>query len=572
MEINAGTKETIRKYAIKNAHDYGRANEGSVLNKTIALLPSLRSNIRELSILVKEIVSEVNSLGASAIEEEFNKYREEFGAEEEERSKRTAKPKFELDGAVRGKFATRFPPEPNGYMQVGHAKVAWLERTFADIYNGTLALYFDDTNPDAERQEFVDAFKKDLEWLGISFDLEYYASDNLPELYRYAEKAIEAGKAYVCMCSKEEVKKNRADGKACIHRSNSTAENMELWRKMLGNEFGENAAMLRFRGDMKSLNTVMRDPVLFRIKHHEHYRQGSKYAVWPTYNFNTPVIDSIKGITDAIRSKEYELRDELYYDVLDAVGLRKPKIHSVARLEIANNQTSKRKINALISQHLIWGYDDPRLVTISALRRRGIRPEAIKEFVLRFGMSKVNSKVSIEMLLTENRKIIDNSTRRLFFVGNPVEMKIDGAKETHIKLKLHPTSSLGFREYDVKDTVYISGDDAKGLKSGEKIRLKDLCNIEIAEAGKRIVAKAINNAENYPKKIQWVIPGSIKAKLFVPHPPFDDEGEFDKKSMEAVEGYAEDYAKDLNVGDVIQFERVGFFRLDNKEDMSFIGL
>lgn len=572
MEISQEAKEAIRKYAVKNAHDYGKASESTVLNKMLALMPGLKGSINALSAAVKEIVSEVNALDTAALEREFGKYKEEFEEADAARAKRTAKPKFELDGAAAGKFATRFPPEPNGYMQIGHAKVAWLERTFADIYKGTLALYFDDTNPDTEKQEFVDAFKKDLEWLGISFDLEYYASDNLPALYGYAEKMIEMGGAYVCMCGKDEVKNGRAAGTACLHRNSSKAENLALWKRMLGNEFEENGAMLRFRGDMKSENTVMRDPVLFRVKLHEHYRQSSKYVVWPTYNFNTPVIDSIKGITDAIRSKEYELRDELYYRILDMLELRKPRIRSVARLEISNNQTSKRKINALIAQHLIWGYDDPRLVTIAALRRRGIRPGAIKEFVLRFGMSKVNSKVSIEMLLTENRKLIDSSTRRLFFVGDPVEVRIDGAMETHVRLKLHPSAELGAREYDVKDRVYISRGDAKELRKGEKLRLKDLYNIEIVETGDKIKAKMVNDVKNYPKKIQWVLPDSINAKLYIPMPPFNSDGEFNKGSMKTVEGYVEYYAKDLNEGDVIQFERVGFFRLDSKAKMSFIGL
>ena len=426
--LNEKQKEEIKKIVLKNALDYGTARKETALNKILSKFPELRTDIKSLSVYIEKVVVDVNLLSKDEIAKQASRFSEDFKSEEMERLEKTAKPHFFLEGAVVGNFMTRFPPEPNGPMQLGHAKVLFTEKKFAEIYDGKLALYFDDTNPDTERQEFVDAMKLDMEWLGVSYDEEYYASDNINLIYELSEKLIAQGNAYVCSCSPDDVKKSRVSGIACKHKKQEIYENMDLWRSMISTQSDE-GVIVRLNNDLTALNTAMRDPTLFRIKTTPHYRQGTRYTVWPTYVFNTPIIDSIKGVTDVIRSKEFELMDELYFYILNSLSLRKPRIHSISRLEITNNLTSKRKINELIKQGLLWGYDDPRLVTIAGLRRRGVTPKAIQEFSMRFGMSKTESSIDINQLLTENKKILDNHSKRLFFIEKPLKLTVNGMTE-----------------------------------------------------------------------------------------------------------------------------------------------
>ncbi len=575
MEISEEIKSEIRRMAVRNALDYGKAEPGVVLNRVLSRFPELRGDINALSKAVLPIVDSINSLGRQELETEAGRYSADFAAEKARKLERTAKPNFALDGAVNGAFATRFPPAPNGYMHIGHAKVAFIESISAQAYSGTMALYFDDTNPEKDRQEFVDEIKKGLEWLGISFDSEYYASDNLQLLYRCAGKLISDGNAYVCSCTGEEVKKGRIAGKGCDHKAQETQRNMELWDDMLGGKFEENGAILRLNSDMNADNTTLRDPTLFRIKKTTHYRQGDKYSVWPTYDINTPVIDSTKGITDVIRSKEFELRDELYFRVLNLLGMRKPRIHSVARLEIKGNITSKRRLNELIARKLIWGYDDPRLVTIAGLRRRGILPEAIKNLVLKFGLSKAERETDMGELLAENRRLIDGTAKRLFFIANPVRISVTGIPTDKLtaRMRLHPKNELGFREYSLSGTFLISAPEAESISEGDIVQLKTLFNITIDSKGESgIEAHYASGGSPGPVKLAWIdAENSRQAHLYTIGDLLEGE-EFNAESMIQTDGFIEAYVDYLNRGDVVQFEKVGFFKLDDKTGMRFISM
>ncbi len=563
----------IRKIAIRNALEYGKARTGNVLSKCLSRFPELRDDIKSLTAEISKIVEDVNSLSESDVRKEADVHIEEFRQEDKKRAEKSAQHNMELSGAVSGEFMTRFPPEPNGYMQIGHAKAAWTEREFSDIYKGKLALYFDDTNPDKERQEFVDSIRKDIKWLGIKYDTEYFASDNIPQMYLYAEKLIENGNAYVCTCSKEEIKDQRMKGISCRHRRQSPKKNREIWMEMSSSK-EEDGMILRMKGDMKSNNTTMRDPTLFRVKTSVHYRQGSAYRVWPTYLFNTPIMDSLNGITDVIRSKEFELVDEMYVYILSLLELRQPRIHSIARLEIKDNLTSKRKINELMEKGLLWGYDDPRLVTIAGLRRRGVVPSAIKSFVMRFGMSKSNSIVSIDMLLAENRKLIDKVARRLFFVENPKRLIVQGIPEhaRDVKIKVHPESDLGFRRYRLSNEFFINAYDANKLTKGDQIRLKDAFSIRVlASTGNSITGEYAGDDES-SARIQWVNQGNyITCKTYDIGNLLSGES-FNEQSMIVKDGYVESHAESISVGEIVQFERIGFFKLDSKEDMGFLSL
>jgi glutamyl-tRNA synthetase len=560
-------KELVKKYAIKNAVEYGSARAENVIGKAIRKVP--KTEIEELKRLVGQVVAQVNSLPEDELQREYSNYEKEFEAQYEKRAEASSKPRMVLEGAKEGDFATRFPPEPGGYMHIGHANAAFLGQEFAKMYRGQLFLYFDDTDPEKESQEFVDAFKKDLDWLGIRFDREFYASDNIEKIYEYARLLINEGKAYACECPAEQTKKDRFAGNECKHRDSDPSVNLEKFDMMLANKYEEEKISIRFKGNMKSLNTALRDPTILRIKKGRHYRQGTKYVLWPTYDFSTPINDSINGVTDAIRTKEYELRDELYNMVLDAVGLRKPRLHLHARFVIKDNITSKRKLNQLVKDGLIKGYDDPRLITIAALRRRGIQVGAIKKFVLSVGMTKVESSVGLAPLLSENKKLIDQKSRRLYYVPAPVDLQVNNFENKTVRLNFHPTEKLGYREYTARNKFYISGEDATSLKENEIIKLKELFSVRV-NRGEDYWMGSIVDAET-EKRVQWVCDGNfVKCSVLVPGAPLDDEGNFKKGSLQVNEGYVESCAAGLNEREIVQFERFGFCVLDNKEKMQFI--
>ncbi|MEM2948431.1 MAG: glutamate--tRNA ligase [Candidatus Anstonellales archaeon] len=558
-------EEIIRKHAIKNAYDYGKANAGAVAGKVIADYPEAKNNMKEIMQKISKIVNEINKMKKEEIEEELAKY----SFEKKEKKEKT----ITLPNAEEGKVVTRFPPEPNGYPHIGHAKAVFLDYESAKSYGGKMLLRFDDTNPKKEKQEYVDGIKESLKWLGVKWEKETYTSDYMPKLYEFAEKLISLGKAYVCLCGQDEIKENRKKMKECVHRKQSIQKNTELWKDMLSGKFDEGEAILRYKGNMQSENTVMRDPTLFRIIKGEHYRQKNKYFVWPSYDFEAPILDSIEGVTHAMRSKEYELREALYYSILDDLGLRKPILIHFARLSIKNAPISKRLLTPLVLEGKVSGWDDPRLPTLMGLKRRGIVPEAIRNFVLRFGIGKTESEPGWEILLAENRKLLDPVAKRFFFVKEPILLEVENSRPQTVLLKDHPDSEKRTRVFNVAKEFYIQHDDAKHLEIGEKIRLKDLFNIEIVEKSKeKIKARIIEIKEMPQLKIQWLPKNNvIPCKVLVPGDLLTEHGKYNRESLRIDEGYCEKNVEELSIGNIIQFERYGFCRLDKKgEEMEFI--
>jgi glutamyl-tRNA synthetase len=551
-------EDVIRKYALKNALDYGKAEKGAVVGKVIAEFPDAKKNMKETIQKINEIVNEVNKLSREAIENELKNYT--FAEKPKEEKKR-----FEVPNAVEGKVVTRFPPEPSGYPHIGHAKAAFLDYELARQYNGKMILRFDDTNPEKESQEFVDAIKEGLRWLGIRWDKETYTSDNIEKIYECAETLIKKDKAYVCTCTQEEISRGRSESKPCQCRSLSVAENLERWKKMINGLFKEGEAILRFKGDLKALNTVMRDPSLVRIVDAVHYRQGKKYHAWPNYDLAVVVMDAIEEITHPMRTKEYELRDELYNALFYELGFKKPTLVEFSRLQIKNAPISKRLLTPLVKEKKVSGWDDPRLPTLMGLKRRGILPEAIKNFVLSFGISKVESEPTLDALLAENRKLVDQIAKRYFFVQYPVELKIIGAPPQLVRIRLHPTKNIGYREIAVKDKVFISKDDAEKLKEGERFRLKDLYNVKLKQKGAQFIAEYEKSDELLEKKIQWVSDEYVPCEILVPLDLLDEQGNFNENSLRVIKGYCENNCERLDEGEIIQFERFGFCRLDKKD-------
>lgn len=572
--------QSIRKYALKNAFDYKTANASKVIGKILGEYPEQRQNTKELMILIQTEIVRINSLTEEQIKTEMSEFEYEEKKIEEEKG-------ISLPDAVEGNVITRFPPEPGGNLHIGHAKAAFLNYEGACAHGGYMRLRMDDTNPQKARSEFVETITESLKWLGIKWRGEItYSSDYMEKFYAFAQELIMKAKAYVCTCPQEQISEGREKKFRCDCAARMPEENISEFTKMVDGDYLAGEAILRYKGDMKAQNTVMRDPTLFRIIEGEHYRKGGKYKCWPNYDFAAPILDSLESVTHAMRSKEYELRDELYFVILDDLELRKPKLISFSRLAIAGAPISKRLIAPLIEEGKVSGFDDIRLPTLMALRRRGIRPDAIREFVLSFGLSKVESEPGWDKLLAINRKMIDSESQRRFFVAGPAKVEISKVNENTIKLANHPQNKeLGTREVAASSPIYIPSADAQNIIVGETFRLKDWCNVRVNEknevdaimpdgkSSKISVLKCefVSMEGNVEKKVQWVADESkVAVRVDVPHDLFVD-GKFNENSLETVWGWGERSLSQESIGEIFQFERFGFVRLDTRgENPNFV--
>ena len=545
-------KDAVRLYSLQNAIKFdGTAQPKAVLGKIMADYPGI--NAREALTLIQKIIEDVNTL---SLDEQRNEL-EEKAPELLEKKAGEKKNLPDLPHAIMEGVITRFPPEPNGYLHIGHAKAALVDYEYAKKYKGRFILRFDDTNPLNESLEFYETQKEDLKWLGIEWDQEYRTSDHLDQHYELAEKLIKNNHAYICTCPEKKIKETRKKGVNCPCRDKSTFLD---WKDFFTMEEGE--AILRLKADMSSANTAMRDPTLFRIINHPHPIHGTKYRVWPTYDFYGAVEDSISGVTHPFRTKEYELRDEAYFFLLDCLGLRKPHLMEFARLSIVGMPVSKRKIKPLIDHKLVMGWDDPRLPTIKGLQRRGILSEAIREFVLSQGISKAESSVTFDQVEAHNRKILDPVTPRFFFVPNPVQLEVSKAPKKTISIKNHPSSPLGIRKIRTSNTFFIPQTDADELQTREIFRLKDLFNVTLTEKkdilyGEFTGGKVIPNT----KKIQWATNNHINLSILKPSSLFANDV-FQPHSLETIRGYAENSISDVSDQAIVQCERFGFIKIE----------
>lgn len=551
----------ITKHVLKNAFDYGKANAGSIVGKVIGEYPEAKKDMKATMASINKEIARVSKLSKAQIEEEMKGF-EYFQKKEEEKG-------IDIPGAVDGKVVVRYPPEPNGWPHIGHAKAFCLSWSIAKKYHGKIILRWDDTNPEAEKPEFLEAIRSGVRWLGLDWDEEVYCSDHMPRMYELCEKLILSGDAYACSCGQEDIAKGRETMERCSHGSRSPEESLKQWKGMLDGSAKEGSVVIRLRGDMASQNTVMRDPTLFRIISTPHYRQGTKYRVWPTYDFQGAVMDSILGITHPIRSKEYELRDEAYVYLLEKLGLPVPKMISISRLAIKDAPISKRLLRPLVESGKLMGWDDPRMPTLAGLARRGILPEAVREFVLSFGISKVESEPDLESLLAFNRKLLDPEADHYFFVPDPVGLEIMGLEPRKASLKKNPKKDSGTRELSVSGHVMISSSDASRLGKNEIFRLKDLCNVKLSKTHVKdhgIVGELQAGNEMPEKKIQWVGDDRIGCTVLVPKSLIGPDGQFNPASLDEVNGYCEASCANLAIGSIVQFERFGFCKLDAKKE------
>jgi len=561
-------KKEIRKLALQNAFEHGgQTQDKIILGKILGTKPEFRTKVKEITEDISEIVANVNQLSSEEQKKEIDENFPEILAPKEKIKGREGLP--ELEGAEQGKVITRFPPEPNGYPHIGHAKAAIINSEYAKMYGGKFILRMDDTNPEAERMEYHAAIKVGLEWIGIKFDTIKSTSDDMEVFYEKGIKLINSGKAYVCTCKRDNISKNRRERKACKCSMGDIDKNNKNWEKMK-EKYKPGDAILRFRGDMKADNAVMRDPVLFRIIDESHYTLGKKYRIWPSYDFAVAIEDSIDGITHAFRSKEFELRKELTDAILDTLNMRKPYQGFFSRLEFKGMPISKRIIKPLIEEGKVSWYDDPRLPTLEALRRRGIRPEAIRKFILSLGLTKANTLAPFDALEAFNRKFVDAESTRLFMVSNAKKLTVKNLQISSVEIPNHPINDMGKRKIEIDENFYISGDDALNIKQGMKIRLLGLGNVSITKVGTEFEGEFIEEKETKDiLKIQWVSQKTAhEIKMIIPKALFIGD-EFNEESLEELDVFTEPRYLQLKEGEEIQFVRFGYCRKDSQNQAIF---
>ena len=331
-------------------------------------------------------------------------------------------------GRFGGQVCTRFPPEPNGYLHIGHAKSIWVNFSLADSYGGRTNLRFDDTNPTKEEQEYIDAIMRDVRWLGYEWEGLYYASDYFEQLYQWAVELIKKGKAYVDQLSAEEIRQYRGTltepGKNSPWRDRPIEENLDLFERMRKGEFKEGEYVLRAKVDMSSPNVNMRDPVLYRILHADHPRTGDAWCIYPMYDWAHGQSDSIEGITHSICTLEFEDHRPLYDWFVDQLGIHHPQQIEFARLNVTYTVTSKRKLLRLVKENHVRGWDDPRMPTVSAMRRRGVTPKAIRDFCELTGLTKQNGIVDLQMLEYCVRQDLNKIAPRAMAVLRPIKVTL----------------------------------------------------------------------------------------------------------------------------------------------------
>ncbi|BAK80738.1 glutamine--tRNA ligase/YqeY domain fusion protein [Candidatus Arthromitus sp. SFB-rat-Yit] len=513
-----------------------------------------------------------------------------------------------IDDIKNGKnnsIITRFPPEPNGYLHIGHAKSLEINFSLAYEFNGKVNLRFDDTNPVKEDTEYVESIKKDIEWLGYKWDKMIFASDYFEIMYEKAILLIKKGLAYVCDLSGEEIKKYRGTlqepGVESPYRNRSVEENLDLFYKMRNAEFKDGEKVLRAKIDMLSSNINMRDPIIYRISHTSHHNTGNKWCIYPMYDFAHPIEDAIEGITYSICTLEFEDHRPLYDWFVNACEMENiPRQIEFARLNLTNTVMSKRKLKALVDNNIVDGWDDPRMPTISGFRRRGFTPESIRNFCRAIGVSKANSLVDYQMLEYFLREDLNLKCKRIMAVIDPIKVVITNYEEGKVEELFIDNNkddeSMGMRKITFSKYIYIDRDDFMEnpppkyfrLFKGNEVRLKGAyfikCNDVIKdENGKILELHCTYDPETKSgsgftgRKVKGTIhfidsTTAMKAQFRLFKPLLLDEentsdnflDNINKDSLEIFDGFIENNARDSVPYEKYQIFRHGYFSVDPK--------
>ena len=504
------------------------------------------------------------------------------------------------------KVQTRFPPEPNGYLHIGHAKSICLNFGLANEFDGTCNLRFDDTNPTKEETEYVDAIKKDITWLGFDWDNLHFSSDYFDKLFGWAEKLIQQGDAYVCDLSADETREYRgsltAPGRDSPHRDRSPEENLELFRGMRDGKFADGEKTLRAKIDMASPNINLRDPVMYRILRAHHHRTGDKWCIYPTYDWTHGQSDSIEGITFSVCTLEFENHRPLYDWYCEKLGIHHPRQIEFAKLKLSTLLIGKRHMLRMVNEGLVSGWDDPRMPTLSGYRRRGYTPESIRNFCADIGVAKFNSTIDIIRLENSVRDHLNRVAPRRMAVLNPVKLTItnwpSGEIVTNEAVNNPEDPDGGSRTIPFSGELYIEREDFREeaprkffrLKKGGSVRLRAGYIIDCQDVVKddegniteilctydpETKSGEDNSGRKVKGTIHWVsaqhaveVEVRLYDRLFaVQDPSKCEEGQtfvdhLNPDSMKTVTAFVEPELAKANIGDRVQFERLGYFIVD----------
>ncbi|KAK9366944.1 tRNA synthetases class I, catalytic domain-containing protein [Lipomyces kononenkoae] len=491
-----------------------------------------------------------------------------------------------LVNAKDGEVVTRFPPEPSGYLHIGHAKAALLNQYFAQTYHGKLIVRFDDTNPSKEKMEFQDAILEDLELLGIKGDVVTFSSDYFQQMYDYCIQMIKDGKAYADDTPVDQMRQERTEGIASQRRDRTVEENLKIFQEMTeGTEEGLKNC-IRAKISVTSPNKALRDPVIYRCNLTPHHRTGTQWKVYPTYDFCCPIVDSIEGVTHALRTIEYRDRNAQYEWMLKALGLRKVYVWDFSRISFVRTLLSKRKLQWFVDQKFVTGWDDPRFPTVRGVRRRGMTVEGLRTFILGQGPSKNILNFDWSLIWATNKKVIDPVAPRHVAVikENIVKVTIEGGPAepyTEEKPKHKKNADVGIKKVIYSSEIYIDQDDAQTIKDNEEVTLMDWGNAimkTIRRDGDKVTGiDAVLHLEGdfrkTEKKITWLAATDDATPVDLVDFDYlitkeklgetDDVADFVTPNTEfKTPALADLNVRDMKEGEIIQFERKGYYRLD----------
>ncbi|MGM5484393.1 MAG: glutamate--tRNA ligase [Nanobdellota archaeon] len=539
----------IRKHALANAVKYnGKANPKSIIGKIIAEKPEVKKDMRSTMEKINSIVEDVNRITLEEQKEELENNHPEM-LEKKEKPKKDLK---DLPNANERPVVMRFEPSPSGPMHIGHAYPAALNCEYAKRYNGKMILRISDTNPDNIDPDSYDLLKEDGDWLFGEYDF-YIQSDRLENYYRYAEKLMKEGKAYICTCDPEKFRELKKNKTACPCRQLNEKEQMERWEKM-GSSYKQGEAVMRFKTDIAHKNPAMRDFPIMRINDSPHPRTGNKYRVWPLMTYSVAVDDMEMEVSHTLRGKDHMDNAKKQAMIHNALGYKTPDAISVGRINFTGFPVSCSKARELIDQGKYTGWDDIRLPFLRALRKRGFLARSIIDFAKEMGVTQTDKSVAIDeyfkTIESLNRSYLDKEAKRFFFIREPKEITIEGAPDQELNLKLHPDDKEGKRPFSTDQKFYIEAEDYENLKENEVIRLMNCLNFT-REGDKLKFHSTEHEKFSGNTIIHWLPKDNAEKATLV-----TTEGE--------KEGLAEKNISQLKRGEIVQFERVGFCRFDGK--------
>jgi glutaminyl-tRNA synthetase len=619
-------EEICEKYAVQNALEHGEAKITPVMRIIMVAHPELRKDVNSVKIIAQQKIDYINSLEIAEIQKlAQTKYTELLKEVTDDKEPveglnfiRTIIEEHNRTGRFGGKVHTRFPPEPNGWLHIGHACSILMNHKIAMDYDGIFNFRFDDTNPITEEESYVNAMIEDIKWLGVYKEYEngsnniFFGSGYFDQFYEYAEQLVEKGLAYVDDSSAEEIKEQRGSitelGTESPYRTRTIEENIDLFKRMKKCEFPNGSKVLRAKLDMSHPNLLMRDPIIYRILHTPHHNTGDKWCIYPMYDWAHGLEDSIEGITQSICTLEFEVHRPLYdwflNQLTDEEG--KPIFHpqqiEFAKVNLSHTVLGKRVMIQLVKDKHVNGWDDPRMLTIAGLRRRGVTAEALRKFMETIGVSKRDKIIDQSILDYCIREDLNNRCPRVMSVLKPLKVVItnySAEKKEELEVQNHPTiKEMGARKIIFSKTLYIEQDDFMEnppedyyrLSPGEKVRLKNAYIIkcenvikdektgEISELHCSYEPRPADSASDDSKvrgTIHWIsAENSIIAevrlidRLFLKENPMEtEEGKvfadyINPQSLEITEALVESFLKDAKLGSRFQFERLGYFYLE----------